>query len=173
MAETTASFGIEPDIVRARLTLTKTHSPQRSAFDLVVHPGPSETLSRFLENVQFHPADGERVSFLEMPSGGIIGWSRQSDEEPVRFRVTSGTSWTPDEIRFWVSDQPLNEFGFIYLALYIAGNYARYFPDLWMRDVERSSQLALVIEELLAMAADRMPLLALSVLERVYFVPAR
>jgi hypothetical protein len=116
MAETTASFGIEPDIVRARLTLTKTHSPQRSAFDLVVHPGPSETLSRFLENVQFHPADGERVSFLEMPSGGIIGWSRQSDEEPVRFRITSGTSWTPDEIRFWVSDQPLNEFGFIYLA---------------------------------------------------------
>ena len=76
------------------------------------------------------------------------------------------------EVRLWPCNQPLNEFGFIYVALYIVGNYARYYPDLWMRDVERSSPLSLVIEELLAMAAQRMPLLTLSELAGTCFVPA-
>jgi hypothetical protein len=63
-------------------------------------------------------------------------------------------------------------FGFIYVALYMVGNYARYLPDLWMRDVERSSPLALVVEDLVAMAARRVPLLTVSELSGIYHVPA-
>jgi hypothetical protein len=106
-----------------------------------------------------------------MHSGGIIQWEDPPGEH-MGVSIPNGTTWTSGEVRFWPCDQPLNEFGFIYIALYIAGNYARYFPDLWMRDVERSSPLALVIEELLAMAARRMPLLALSELSGIYYVPA-
>ena len=86
-------------------------------------------------------------------------------------RMPHATTWSTKEIQFWPSEQPLNEFGFIYVALYILGNYARYFPDQWMRDVEQSSPLALAVEELLAMVAVRMPLLTLSEMERTYFVP--
>jgi hypothetical protein len=61
----------------------------------------------------------------------------------------------------------------LYVALYILGNYARYFPDLWMRDVEQSSPLALAVEKLLEVAAVRMPLAALSEMTRTCLVPAR
>jgi hypothetical protein len=66
--------------------------------------------------------------------------------------------------------QPLNEFGFIYVALFIAGNYARYYPDRWVSDVENSTPLALAIEELLAVAETRMPWLILSELSGSYHV---
>jgi hypothetical protein len=125
-----------------------------------------------MRNLFFHPGDAlERLEFREMPSGGIIQWS-DTLETTMRLRLPNGTMWTADEVRFWPCEQPLNEFGFMYVALYIVGNYARYFPDLWMRDVERNSPLALAVEELLAMTARRMPLLSLSELSRIYFVPA-
>lgn len=76
-----------------------------------------------------------------------------------------------DEVRFFATNHPLNEFGLFYVALYIAGNYARYFPDKWMRDIDCASPLALAVEELLVQAAQRVPLLALSELTRNYLVP--
>jgi hypothetical protein len=65
----------------------------------------------------------------------------------------------------------MNEFGYLYLGLYILGNFARYFPDRWMPDVETGSPLALAAEEFMSMAEWRMALLTLSELSRAYFVP--
>jgi uncharacterized membrane protein YiaA len=76
-------------------------------------------------------------------------------------------------MRFWPGKVHLNEFGFYYVAMYILGNYARYYPDKWLRDVERATPLALAAERLLSVARDRMPLLALSEMSRSYFVLER
>ena len=78
--------------------------------------------------------------------------------------------WSTEEIRFLPSKTPLNEFGYLYVGLYILGNYARYFPDRWMTDVEAGSPLALAAEEFIAMAEWRMALLTLSELSETYFV---
>jgi hypothetical protein len=75
-------------------------------------------------------------------------------------------------VYFWPTSQNLNEFGFIYVALFIVGNYERYYPDFWIHDVEENTELGLVIEELLNVAERRMALLTLSELSQVYFVPA-
>jgi YaaC-like Protein len=172
MMETVQSFGIEPNIIRGHIEVSEWERPIRKEFAFVIHPAPSEPMDTFLSNLLFHAADGlRRLNFQTMPSGGIIKWSDTPDTGDMRLNIPNGTMWTTEEIRFWPSQQPLNEFGFIYVALYIVGNYARYFPDLWMRDVERSAPLALAVEELLAMAATRMPLLTLSELSRTYFVP--
>jgi hypothetical protein len=76
------------------------------------------------------------------------------------------------DVYFWPTSQNLNEFGFIYVALFIVGNYERYYPDFWIHDVEENTELGLVIEELLNVAERRMALLTLSELSQVYFVPA-
>jgi hypothetical protein len=75
-----------------------------------------------------------------------------------------------DDCRFWPEAVPLNEFGYLYVALFIAGNYARYYPDRWVLDVENSTPLALATEELIRVADSRLPWLALSELERKYYV---
>jgi hypothetical protein len=172
MLGTMHSFGIEPNIVRGKIELTIIEKSGHENVSFVIHPASDQRINVFLDNLRFHPEDGiQRLTFQEMPSGGIVQWTNSADSESVRFSIPNGSMWTTEEIRFWPSPQPLNEFGFIYVALYIIGNYARYFPDLWMRDVERSSPLALAVEELLAMVAIRMPLLTLSELSRTYLVP--
>ena len=75
-------------------------------------------------------------------------------------------------IPFWPKPMPLNEFGFMYVALYITGNYARYYPDKWVKDVEENKPLALAIEHLVHHVEMRMPLLALSEMTRIYQIPA-
>jgi hypothetical protein len=64
-----------------------------------------------------------------------------------------------------------NEFGYIYLALYILGNYARYYPDKWLADVEKNSPLALAVDEFIHVVEQRLALLTYGELARTYFVP--
>jgi hypothetical protein len=79
--------------------------------------------------------------------------------------------YNTEEVRFWTDRRCLNEFGYYYVALLIAGNYVRYYPDRWLRDVERSTPLAMAIEQLCAVAEWRVPWLTLSELRRIMFVP--
>jgi hypothetical protein len=67
----------------------------------------------------------------------------------------------PLEWRMWANSPALNEFGYLYAALFLAGNYARYYPDRWLYDVERSTPLSLAIEELCSLAEWRVPWLSL------------
>jgi hypothetical protein len=66
-----------------------------------------------------------------------------------------------EEWRMWTNNPPLNEFGYFYAGLFMAGNYARYYPDRWLDQIERSTPLALAIEELCSIAEWRVPWLTL------------
>jgi len=78
---------------------------------------------------------------------------------------------TTEEWRMWMNSPSLNEFGYLYVAIYLAGNYARYYPDKWLLDVETSAALSLVIEELCALCEWRMPWLAMCELDKNLYVP--
>jgi hypothetical protein len=70
----------------------------------------------------------------------------------------------------WTNKPTLNEFGYFYLALFLAGNYARYFPDKWLFDVETASPLALAIERLCEISEWRVPWLALCEMDLMLYV---
>jgi hypothetical protein len=109
------------------------------------------------------------INITELPSGLILGFTSTKDNV-IRFTFPSSSTWTIDEVRFLAQEYPLNEFGLFYVALYIAGNYARYYPDRWLADVDRAVPIALAIGELITQSEQRIPLLALSELSRNYFV---
>jgi hypothetical protein len=140
----------------------------------VVHP--SELADHFFENVRLHPSLHERVNFRQLTKGGAFEFRMsfsQANEDLLlgrAFSIPHGATWDYRETRFWCSNQPLNEFGFIYVALFIVGNYARYYPDRWLLDVENSTALALAVEELLAVADTRMAWLTLSELDRKVYL---
>ena len=78
---------------------------------------------------------------------------------------------SPDETRFWACNTPVNEFGFFYMALFIFGSYARYYPDKWVKDVDAATPLALAVEELLVQADNRVPMLSFCEMSRTSLVP--
>jgi hypothetical protein len=169
------SFGITPDLVRGRLMFSETvqtvEPPNwRSLLTIVIHPGEEKIIQRLFDNVIVRPDEMERINFQERPHGGIITLSANQDSTPGGINIPNGSTWRKSEIRLWPTLQPLNEFGYLYVALYITGNYARYYPDRWLRDVEQKSPLALAVEELVYIAEQRMAMLAYSELTRIYHV---
>jgi hypothetical protein len=111
------------------------------------------------------------VDLREGPSGGILTWTVNRTVGELVISFPPGSMWKMDEARLWPTPEPLNEFGYLYVALYIAGNYARYYPDRWIADVEASTPLGLAIEQLMSTATERMALLTLSELMQTYYIP--
>jgi hypothetical protein len=122
-----------------------------------------------MEKVQFLNPNVDSIKMNFFGGGGAL----TVDMDPMPFNaatIPSGVNITSKDLLFYDSDAQLNEFGYIYISLHMIGNFARYYPDIWMRAVEESHQIALVIERSLEIVQERMPLAALSELSRSYHV---
>jgi len=170
MVEHLSMQNIAPLILRGRVALDvyEQGNPKRYVTTVMLHPSP--LVGEFLDNVMFSPDAINHVEHQELPNGGWLRITADSVQGGPKFLMPPGSAWTVDEVRLWPKTMPLNEFGYLYVALFIAGNYARYYPDRWLMDVETCSPLALAIEELIAVAEKTMSWLALSELSRIYFV---
>ncbi len=161
-------YSLSSRIIRGRYRARTDQSRNRLINELIIHPGLAQALDEFCENFKVY--EPNRLNVNELSSGMICSWITTQLGPHVVAKIPEGAMWTREEIRFWPSDPPLNEFGFFYVALHILSNYARYYPDLWMKEVEESSELTILVETLLSLAEIRMPLLTLSELRRVCFV---
>ena len=136
---------------------------------ITVHPNRPETLEQFYSNVMFSPISFEKTHISEMPSGLIIRVDIP-ENSPNYFKLPLGISYNMDDVYFCADHPPLTEFGFFYLALFILGAYARYYPDKWIRDIETASPLSIGAEILICQFDQRVPLLALSEMTRELLV---
>jgi hypothetical protein len=171
MMDHLALQGIASETLRASVTRIAEYrmQPARVVITVTVHPSP--LAKEFFSNVLLDANGVDQVEFIELNSGGLLSIGTDPVWGGFRgFNIPHGSPWTQEEVRCWTASRPLNEFGYLYVALFIVGNYARYYPDKWLQDVETCSPLALAIEELISVAERRMAWLALSELSRICFV---
>ncbi len=133
-----------------------------------LHPSPlNEAL---LGSIHVNPNSVDRFDISELGTGCVIVISEDWVNSPVGMPMPPAAMIAPEEWRMWTNSPCLNEFGYLYVALFLAGNYARYYPDQWMLDVERSTPLGLAIEELCEISEWRVPWLTLCELGRTLLV---
>ncbi len=157
-------------LVRGRVAervIETSAAESRRTMTLTVHPGIPDNINRIRATIDFLLDEGsvnldqrvvEGAALREMPSGFILDWP----PDEVQISLPDGFCSDPDNFHF-VGDRPyLNEFGVYYVALFITGMFSRYYPDFWMRQLERRSHLALAIESLIDEAERRLPVLTLS-----------
>jgi hypothetical protein len=174
MLDFVRNYDLLPSIVRGQFSVVDRQDAQPNSirFELIVHPVAPEMMVAFQAGVRVAPEFQGRLTFTAIPAGGgIYRWTSFPPDDLVTITLPHGSMWSQSEIRFWPTTPPLNEFGYLYVALFIAGSYARYFPDKWMRDIEETTPLALAVEHLIEIAERRMALLTLSELRRLYLVP--
>jgi len=122
------------------------------------------------EKILVKAENHELINVREFSSGFALDIIETADQHAGIILPPSAV-WTNKEIHFLPVGTQLNEFGYLYIGLYILGNFARYHPDRWMVDVEAGSLLSLTAEEFLSIAEWRMALLTLSELSETYYVP--
>jgi hypothetical protein len=170
MRDFVLSHGLIHRTIRAIVKDEYNEARKQATITILVHPEQPELLDEFYSNITIEPRAIDLFRITELPSGVHIEIERRAGLPELDARIPAATVWNPEEVRFWPKSQSLNEFGFFYVALFIVGNLARYFPDVWLRELERSSPLALSVGELLIGVEDRMVVQSLSEMERTLLV---
>lgn len=176
MRQSLSSFGIDSDLVRARLSVEKGNhvlaaGSEDLVFDLTIHPGSRAEIERAIQLIKFNPRGFEHIHVNEFPSGYGIAWTRDRTQlEPFGASLPDSFQESAARLFLLSRDLGLNEFGLYYVALFILGSYARYYPDYWLRAVEESWPLAIVAEELVKHSAERAPLLLAGEFESCVFL---
>jgi hypothetical protein len=140
----------------------------RSTIQIVIHPSPLN--AALIESIRVDPNLVSRIEIIEINTALHITMQSDWVNGGVSMPLPPASTINTEEWRMWTNTPSLNEFGYFYAALFLAGNYARYYPDRWLLDVERSSPLALAIEELCTISEWRVPWLALCELGRTLLV---
>ena len=169
-----STMGVTTKLVRGEITQVINKNSNTIDMQLIIHPGEAALIDEFVANISAHPNSSEEVNYHKLSSGGVFTVKSNIldiNYPEIRTQWPSSACTRHPISHFWPSVQCLNEFGFIYIALFIVGNYTRYYPDFWMRDVEETTDLGAVIEELTNVAERRMGILALSELSFQYHVP--
>jgi hypothetical protein len=161
------SCGITPDMVRGKITSMYRQQDNWYSLEIIIHPSSQEKAVEFFSNLTFSANYTEHIDFQDFDNGGIISINGLHGH----CSIPPGIALNKNNVYFSPRKISLNEFGMLYVALYICGNYARYYPDFWIKDVDTYSPLALAVEELVHVAEETMALLMLSELSRTYFVP--
>jgi hypothetical protein len=164
--------GIVQELVRAGLHTTNNVEAKSGSLTVLIHPHAKEVYEKVIERITVRPDCLERVAYLDNGDHGrlIYSWD---ENYPLDFALPSSFHIYRDECLLHSDKVDFNEFGFYYLSLYMCSNYARYYPDFWIKDVEESSYLFSAVDEVIRTAEDRVPLHTLSELERNYIVLER
>jgi hypothetical protein len=164
------NLGIQSQLARATVEVTNYRDQKTVTLDLIIHPAPLDVLDLVWKHIIFSPRCIDLVQPKEFASGGgfSLSYPERADyigvKLPVTYTLQSGYLLLSSEV------VPLNEFGFYYISSYIAGMFARYYPEYWARAVDNSSQTFEVIDKLMSSALSRAPLLLLGELRDSYYV---
>lgn len=166
MTQLLSDHKIETLLARGVYRSTSSSISKKSTYTLIIHPTPLATLEKTYERIHCHPSGIDSLEIVELAHGCIIR-QRFSDEVPA-YGLTLPNSFQDkvSEFTFCADNESLNEFGTLYVGLFILGNYARYFPDFWMVDVEYNTDLMLAAAKFLEISQNRIPTLACSELSR-------
>lgn len=165
------AFGaIEPSFVGIRFAGEIGH-PQRpeTRLSMAVQPAPQTLHDTLYSRVLMAPAWVNSIDAFEMSSGHIFHITLDENSRGSFLSMPPSITLEEEETYFLIDDFGLGEFGSLYVALHIAGNFARYYPDLWVPHVESSSLLAATIDELCNVASARLPIIMASEFDRIYY----
>ena len=157
MSQFLTARGLKPSLARATIRQEVNVIEEFVQSQITFHPDPSEILSRVYEKILVQPLGCMRIGIVEHQSGLTIRWKHDSDDLRYGINLPPSIQLEDNMIHFFSEIDCLNEFGIMYVGLYILGMYARYYPDRWMADVESSSELALSALDFLDICQERLP----------------
>ncbi len=170
MKEFLNQHGVSSSVVKANISMEHDQIKKIAKLNLILQPTSHVALMSVYEKVKFRTYRESTTQVHDYGDGCAIRITTK-DDDSEEFHLPSSVQTSFDCIYLYSDLDCLNEFGLFYVSLYILGNYARYFPDQWMKDVEGYSSMALAADELMVHADHRLSLLTLAELDRCVFLP--
>ena len=165
------SLNLQPKTVRATVedTIYKSDLPEyqeKIETTLTVHPGNIDCINKLKSQLAFIPRSITDLIIVDGKDHFRVTqtWRRGKCGSTGGFDIPDAISIGARTTYFKPFVSSLNEFGIIYVTCFVLGNLCRYYPDLWMNELERHSGFSYLAQEFLTSASDRLPLVALATL---------
>lgn len=173
MRESLGRWGVGLNMVRASVQRELHVKSGEMTTTLITQPADATLLEEFLDRWRMRADYVNAFNVSELPSGYIARWSGQVSQvgQVGHMSLPHSTCINGRDIYFSCADHGVGEFGYLYLALHMLGNFARYYPDHWLKHIELHSPLASAAIDLCDFSLSRLPLLSLSEMTRRYHVP--
>jgi hypothetical protein len=163
-------LGLNSQLARASIDVTRNHDSKTVTLRAIVHPTPADVLDKVLKHFVFSPRCIDLVQPFDFATGAgfTLTYPDAADYVALKFPLsytlqTAYSLFSTEEVLF-------NEFGIYYLASYISGMFARYYPEHWARALDSGNQTFQVIDSLMSAALSRAPLLLLGELRDRYYI---
>jgi hypothetical protein len=167
------NLGVESPCVRATVKQQLSRETRNGQLSMIVHPQEAHVLARLYDLIKFEASAVNTVVVEDQLTSGIaLVIPIANGAALARVSLPPAVTLDSQSVYFVVNGWALGEFGSFYVALHALGNLVRYYPDLWMPHVERSTPFALLAQELCDSAALRLPVLAAGELDRRYYFAA-
>lgn len=154
-------MGLSSRLVRATLQSTSNNNNRTHSLKVIFHPTGPDLLNQVCEKVTFSPRCADLVVPMDFQNGAGFSLNYPSSADYIQAKLPPGFAIYQRETLFSADDLQLNEFGIFYVASYIAGMFARYYPEYWARSLESGNQTYQIIDSIMSAALNRAPLLLL------------
>jgi hypothetical protein len=152
-------WGLPPVLCRGEVGRTTYEGTDQVDLTYVIHPSDPQALSKVTQGITMSPWLVDRVQISESPGALRVSLTETAEIRPYHFEWPNGINLNAKEAIFFPGEPPVNEFGLFYLGLFITGNFARYFPDHWIKLIEAAHPLSHAIDSFVTLAAERLPIL--------------
>ena len=173
LAPRLASLGIPSDLVGASLMMYLPEN-QNGMLDIFVQPQPQfqQHMAEFCKLLRFDEEAARHTTKKEYAYSACSYSIQLGEDAAVRGKIELPPIVYSTSLITYFSSKgwELGEFGAYYVALFIAGNIVRYYPDLWIPHIEADTEFAQVIEIVCSSAVERISVLAASELDREQIV---
>ncbi|MER9589381.1 hypothetical protein NKI94_11340 [Mesorhizobium australicum] len=136
----------------------------------VIHPCHDDLLGPVLERFLYSSRLVEGISIVQVQSGAVFEIVLTKDVFDAGSSSPEIFPDTTENLYFLGDGDFLNEVGYFYTAMYILGMLSRYYPNIWMKEINRSSHMTVLCDEMIDKSLERAPLMVLSALEDRVFV---
>jgi len=165
-----ADLGIELRVARATLEYTRNLDAKTNTIDVIIHPTIPNVLDEIWKHITFSPRCVEHVQPKDFRAGGGFSLTFPDGVDYVNVKMPLSHMLEQRFCLLTTEEIALNEFGIYYLASYIEGMFARYYPEFWTRALDANNQTFQVIDTLMGSALARAPLLLLGALRERYYI---
>jgi hypothetical protein len=166
------SFNITSSLVRSTFSATIKQSQSVFIEELrwITHPCREDLLESAIQQMLVHPSEVPNVESRRVPNG-IIVKSKSDYNQPIgHIQYPEGISITPKSTYVISKKTSLNEFGNLYLASYLLGMLCRYYPDLWMKELEDRSDFFALCEILIDAIEQRLAVSSAKNILKLYLI---
>jgi len=174
LSEILQLYGYSNDLVRATVSsLVRVNLEKRQeTISYIFHPASEEKIEKASGHFSFVPSMCPYVNAEKLTPSGLAVKLELPDNFSIQMKVPNGFSHSKDLTYFFTNDYNLNEFGYMYVGLFILSNFVRYLPQIWMSEIQKSTNAYTLIDHYLSACESRLPWTILSSLSETVYIEA-